>query len=151
NVGSNADFIDASGKTWLADKPYSVGTWGFIGADAKFIYSDPADKNILGILDDPLYQTMQEGLTGYEIDVPSGRYEVEMLFAEKKFTTAGQRIFNVAINGKPVVSNFDLAANPGPLHAYSIKSTVSTPAGLTIEFTRLKGEPILSGLVIRKL
>ena len=151
NVGSNADFVDASGKTWLADRAYTPGAWGFIGPDAKFIYSEPGDKNILGTGDDPLYQTMQEGLAGYKIDVPGGRYEVEMLFAEKKFTTAGQQVFSVAINGNPVISNLDLGAKPGPSRAYSAKFTVFTTSGLMIDFTRVKGEPILSGLRVRRL
>jgi beta-galactosidase len=151
NVGSNADFIDRSGHTWLADQSYTAAGWGAVGTGAKFVYSASDDRNVLGTDDDPLYQTMQMGLSGYKVDVPSGTYEVQLLFAEKKFMLAGQRVFNVAINGKLVITSLDLAAKPGPLRPYSAHFKVTTAGGINIEFTSLKGEPILSGLFVRDL
>jgi beta-galactosidase len=151
NVGSNADFIDEQNRVWLADQPYTAGSWGFIGDSAKWIYSSPPDRNILGTTDDPVYQTMQEGLSSYKFDVPDGNYEVELLFAETKFEQLGERVFSVRINGKTVIENLDVAATAKPRHAFDRKFTTAANGGLTVEFVPVVGEPVLSGIrVVRR-
>ena len=48
--------------------------------------------------------------------VPGGSYQVRLYFLDWYFTQTGQRVFNVAINGTTVLSNFDIvqaAANAG--------------------------------------
>lgn len=40
------------------------------------------DKNILDTEDDPVYQTQQTGIQQYRLDVPPGKYEVRLHFAE---------------------------------------------------------------------
>jgi beta-galactosidase len=151
NVGSNADFIDEQNRVWLADQPYTAGSWGFIGDSAKWIYSSPPDRNILGTTDDPVYQTMQEGLSSYKFDVPDGNYEVELLFAETKFEQPGKRVFSVKINGKTVIENLDVAATAKPRHAFDRKFTTAANGGLTVEFVPVVGEPVLSGIrVVRR-
>lgn len=150
NVGSNADLIDEQNRVWLADQPYSLGSWGFVGERSKFIYSAPPDRNILGTTSDPLYQTMQEGLSAYRFDIPDGNYDVELLFAETKFDQPGKRVFSVKINGKTVIENLDLAATAGPRHAFEKKFAVAIKDGLTIEFVPTVGEPILSGIRVTR-
>jgi hypothetical protein len=47
---------------------------------------------------------------------PGGSYQVRLYFLDWYFTQTGQRVFNVAINGTTVLSNFDIvqaAANAG--------------------------------------
>ena len=44
----------------------------------------------------------------YSFNVPNGTYSVTLKFAEIYWTEAGKRIFNVAINGAPVLQNFDI-------------------------------------------
>jgi len=44
-------------------------------------------------------------------------YLVRLHFVELSFTAAGQRTFNVAINGTSVLANFDIFANAGANHA----------------------------------
>jgi beta-galactosidase len=151
NVGSNADFVDEENRVWMADQPYRPGTWGFIGQRSKWVLSDPADRDILGTDNDPLYQTMQEGLSAYKFDVPDGNYEVELLFAETKRELPGQRVFSVKINGEIVLDKLDLAATAKPRHAFAKTFAVKAHNGLTIEFVPVMSEPILSGIrVIRK-
>lgn len=150
NVGSNADFIDAQNRVWLADQPYSPGSWGSIGERAKWIYSSPPDRNILGTADDPVYQTMQEGLSAYKFDVPDGNYEVELLFAETKFDQPGKRVFSVKIEGRTVFEDLDLAAVANPRHAFDRKFAVTAKDGLTIEFVPVVGEPVLSGIRVTR-
>jgi beta-galactosidase len=150
NVGSNADFTDERGVIWLADKPYEFGSWGFVGNDAKRIYSRPPDPNILGTLSDPLFQTQVEGLRGYRVDVPDGAYAVELLFAERTFEDPGKRIFNVAINGKRVLDRLDLAAATGRNRAFMKRVDSEVRGGLTVTFEAVVGEPVLSGILVRR-
>ena len=62
-----------------------------------------------------LYQSERSGDFTYSIPVnpaPAG-YTVRLHFAEFKFAAAGQRKFNVDINGKSVLSDFDIYAEAG--------------------------------------
>jgi beta-galactosidase len=151
NVGSNAQFIDESKTVWLADQPYKKGSFGFIGTEATAIYGAPPDRNVLGTDDDPLFQTMQEGLTGYRFDVPDGAYEVELRFAETKFQKPGERIFNVKINGQTYLENLDLVKEIGYQRAFTRKFTVNAKDGIMLELSVIQDKPILSGVRIRRL
>ncbi len=151
NVGSNAHFTDENNLVWLADQPYSKGAWGFAGDKSKFIYSQPPDRNILGTLNDPLLQTMQEGLSGYRFDVSDGEYNVELMFAETKFNAAGNRVFNVTGNGSMLIENLDIAKEVGRHRIFSRRFKVRATDGLRIEFTSKVGAPVLSGIRITRL
>lgn len=80
NVGSNCYFqSDASALTWLPDQPYREGSWGYIGGQAV-----QTQTEIQLTADGPLYQTMRENMEAYCFDVPTGRYEVELLLVEPR-------------------------------------------------------------------
>ena len=151
NVGSNAQFIDGSNTVWLADQPYRSGSWGFIGTEAKAIYAAQTDDNVLNTQDDPLFQTMQEGLTAYRFDVPNGTYEVELRFVETKFEKAAERVFNIAVNGRTVVAGLDLASAAGLHHGLKRRFRTDASNGIVIEFAAVAGKPILSAIRIRRL
>ncbi|HEV8591791.1 MAG TPA: malectin domain-containing carbohydrate-binding protein, partial [Pyrinomonadaceae bacterium] len=151
NVGSNADYTDASGRVWLADRPFKNGTWGFVGAAATRVYGTPGDPNIRETIDDGLFQTMCEGLEGYKIDVPAGNYQVVLMFAETKNEKAGKRIFDVSINSKPAITGLDLAASPGAYKPLVKTFDVTTRGGIEISFSAKTGKAILNGLrIVRK-
>ncbi len=151
NVGSNAYFTDPTGRVWLPDQPYQAGSWGFIGEKAKFIYSQPPDRNVRGTLDDPLFQTMQEGLSEYRVDVPSGTYEVELLFAEMRHDDAGKRRFDVLVNDELFIKGLDLADDVGRSRMYTKSARFRTSGGITVTFSPAAGEVILSGLRVRRI
>jgi beta-galactosidase len=150
NIGSNADFTDAGGRVWIADRPYSKGSWGYIGGKAKRIFSEPPDANVIGTNDDPVFQTMIEGLEEYRLDVPDGAYEVELLFNEKKFDRAGKRVFDVQINGQTVIEGLDLVAAAGRNHAFAKRVTLQVKGGVSIRFVSRVGEPVFSGLRLKR-
>ena len=152
NVGSNADFIDDTGLIWIADQAYAAGKWGFVGEASKRIYSQPPDRNIHGTKSDPLFQTMIEAASRYRLDVPAGEYEVELLFAETGFDQPGKRVFDVSLNGKRVLESLDLARLAGRNVSVRRQFTTSVATdGIAVEFTRRTGEPVLSGVRVRRL
>jgi len=63
-----------------------------------------------------VYQTERSGGTfnyAFPNLTPGATYLVRLHFAEFYWKSAGQRIFNVAINGTPVLQNFDIVATAG--------------------------------------
>jgi hypothetical protein len=95
-------YTDGQGQLWAADIAFSGGsTWGTTNQISKT--TNPA-----------LYQTCRYGDTfSYQFPVPNGTYTVNLKFAEVSMTASGQRLFNVAINGAPVLTNFDVFAQAG--------------------------------------
>lgn len=151
DVGSNAQFTDESRTVWLADMPYKKGGFGFLGTDAPAQYGSQSDKNVLGTEDDPLFQTMQEGLTAYRLDVPAGAYEVELKFTETKFQKVGERVFDVKINGQLMLEKLDLVKEVGYQRGLTKKFKLSAKDGILVEFAAAQGKPILSAIRVRKL
>jgi large repetitive protein len=57
---------------------------------------------------------------------PGARYTVRLHFAEFYFTSAGQRVFNVAINSIPVLQNFDIVATAGAANKALVEQFTAT-------------------------
>jgi large repetitive protein len=124
NAGGAA-YTDTLAQTWSADK-------GFSGGSAA-----STSSNISNTADPKLYQTERYGNFTYQFSVPNGTYNVLLKFAEFYWTKTGQRIFNVSINGTPVLTNFDIVAAAGaPLTAIDKTFPVTvTNLQVTIQFT----------------
>lgn len=104
-AGGNA-YTDSQGNVWSADTQYVGGS------------TASTTNAIAGALpgsgDQTLYQTERWGNPfQYVFNVPAGSYQVTLKFAETKWTAAGQRVFNVSINGNTVLTNFDIYAAAG--------------------------------------
>ena len=100
NAGGPND-TDSLGQAWKADT-------GFTGGNT-YAVSTP----INGTSDASLYQSQRYGAVQYQFSVPAGTYNVKLKFAELYFRSAGQRVFNVLLNGTTVLQNFDPAAAAG--------------------------------------
>lgn len=120
-----APYTDPSGNYWNGDSNYTGG----------FTYQTSASVN--GTMASTLYQTCRWGSFSYGVSVPNGNYTVNLKFAEVYFTAAGSRMFNVSINGTPVLTNFDILAQAGSaLKALDLPFPVSVTNGqITIQFT----------------
>ena len=95
------NYIDTLGQLWNADTGFSGGS------------TASTTKTITNTTDPALYQTERYGGFSYQFNVSNGNYNVVLKFAEIYFTAAGQRIFNVSINGTKVLSNFDIVTAAG--------------------------------------
>jgi beta-galactosidase len=150
NVGSNAQFIDQSSTVWEADQPYRAGGWGYLGNATKPVSTL---KNVLNTFEDPLYQTMQEGLQSYRFDVPDGDYEIELRFVEYEFSKANQRVFNVLVNGEYLLRGLDLAKDYGLMQPLTLRSCVRATGanGVRVDFIAVTGRPVLSAIRIKRI
>ena len=118
-------YVDSKGQSWSADMDFNGGSlWSTSGA-------------ISGTTDPALYQTCRWGVFNYVFPVSNGTYTVNLKFAEISRTAVGQRQFNAALNGAPVLTNFDIiAAAGGAMKAIDKSFTVTVSNGqIIIQFT----------------
>ena len=153
NCGEESgDRIDQSGNLWQRDRQYMTRYMGYVDGVAV-----STNEPIGNTTDDVIYQTQRSGLSAYRFWVSdgilAGEFEVELRFAELTATAAGQRSFDVVIEGQTVVSDLDLYATVGPLTAYDllIFPVVLNDENdtLDIEFVAKVGEPVVNAIRVR--
>jgi hypothetical protein len=124
NAGGGA-YTDPAGQQWTADNYYLGGaTWS-------------VTNNIANTATPGLYQTCRYGVFTYNVPLANGTYTVVLKFAEPSLNGVGRRAFNVAINGAPVLANFDVYAQAGGMYIAVDRSfTVNVTGGqIAIQFT----------------
>jgi len=105
NAGGPA-YTDSQGNVWAADENYSGGT--------AAVTTSTITGALPAAVDQTLYQSQRYGNPfSYSFNVPAGNYQITMKFAETYWTAAGQRVFNVSVNGTQVLTNFDIFATTG--------------------------------------
>ncbi|MCM4159868.1 glycoside hydrolase family 2 [Antarcticibacterium flavum] len=172
NVGAKVNYTDpVTGETWISDQEYSEGEFGYVGGE---VYQKNKSKfqgtasDIQGTENDPLFQTMREGIEAYKFDVPAGNYRVTLLFSEPEFNASeeniynlseaqkqeisGLRSFDVRINGNLFSKDLNLARDYGRIRAveksYRIKAGDN---GIQVEFEENSGKSVLSGIRLEKI
>jgi hypothetical protein len=101
-----------------------------------------------------VYQTMHTaGTFSYTIpNLTAGTvYGVRLHFAELWYTTAGNRIFTVSINGTPVLTNFDIVASAGggfKAIAEQFNAAANSSGKIVISFAASKDGAQVNGIEI---
>jgi hypothetical protein len=95
----------------------------------------------------------REGMSAYRFDVPDGRYEVRLRFAEPVKTSPGERVFTVRLGDTVLVEHLDLVAAAGSNTAHDVVGTAEVVAGrgLVVPFDGDIGLPVVSAVEVRKL
>jgi hypothetical protein len=146
NSGDLPGFTDAAGHVWSAD----------FGAVGGVVYDN--DVAIAGTTPDmqSLYRSARYCYDNqsfyYSFPEPNGAYKVTLKFAEYGFTDGGHHIFDVKINGKQALTNFDIAAAAGSgRRAYDRTfDTTVTNSVLRIDFVGHKGGAQINGIEITR-
>jgi beta-galactosidase len=143
---------DLSGYV-AADRQRYGSDMYFAGGEGKGINppDTPAEKRIdVAASDTRLYESYREGQFSYRVPVPDGKYKIVLHFIEPTAAAAGERVFDVSVNGKRVLKHVDVfAAGGGKLKA--VDQTVQAKArggALLIEFQPVKGQAVVSALSI---
>jgi hypothetical protein len=146
NAGGGA-YVDAEGNLFGIDRAWSAGSFGWLGSSsARSTKSAIGDTN-----EDPLYQDLRSGMTGYRFDVANGRYRVDLAFAEILAKKAGTRIFSITIEGTSVIADLDVfAASGGKNKALDRSFEVDVSDGhLDIGFSAQRGDaPIINAILV---
>ena len=141
------DFADRLGRIWQSDRYFQGGT----------VY-ESHDHPIFGTREPKIYQSRREGAFTYDIPLPAGVYELRLHFAETLYgedNVAGggesSRVFNVWINGRPGLKEFDVIAEVGSSTAdiRAFKDISPAPDGkLHLNFAPSTNPPQLSAIEI---
>jgi hypothetical protein len=136
-------YTDSQGQLWAADNGFNGG----------FTYGVPTP--IANTADQALYQTERYNVNApvqYQFAAPNGAYSVTLKFSENYFFSLGQRVFNIAINGQQVATNFDiLRAAGGPFTAIDQTFVTAVTNGqLLVQLTPVVQNPKIDSLLIAK-
>lgn len=141
--------IDSGGPavgSFIADQYYSTG-----GAT----YSTGSPINTSGVTNAApaaVYQTERYGNFNYTIGglTAGGSYTVRLHFAEIAFTSAGARIFNVAINSTRVLTNFDIFSVAGANTALvkEFAATANAQGQIVVQYASVKDNAKSSGIEV---
>jgi beta-galactosidase len=100
--------------------------------------------------DPRLFDSYRVGQFSYRVPVPDGKYKITLRFAEPTASAAGERLFDVSINGKRLLKQLDVFATAGG-KLKGVEKTVQAAARdgvLLIEFAPSKGEAVVSSIAI---
>ena len=143
----SGDYADRLGRIWQSDRYFQGGT-----------VFESRDHAIFGTREPKIYQSRREGTFTYDIPLPAGTYELRLHFAETLYgenNVAGggesSRVFNVWINDKEALHEFDVIAEVGPSTADVRAFKDISPASdgkLHLKFEPFSNPPLLSAIEI---
>ena len=154
SAGNPSNVTDCVGNVWIQDQPYSVNSFGYTGGTGGYV-----SHSIVGVCTNvwPLYQrerysTSSSGYS-YLFDCPLGIYETTLLEAETYWSGAGQRVFNVFIQGQQVLTNFDtfVAAGGQNIPISRIFTNPVATGQLEVDFIPITDNARASGIQVRKI
>jgi hypothetical protein len=154
SAGNPADVLDCDSNTWLRDQAYSFGSFGYSGGTTGHLGNliTGICASAQSLYQRERYSTSANGFY-YQFDCPMGIYETTLLEAETYWSAAGARVFNVSIQGQPVVTNLDIFATAGgknlPLSLVFTNSV--TNSQLRVLFTPTVDNARASGIQVRKI
>jgi Malectin domain len=135
-----AKYTDSKGNVWQADYGFKEG---------KALTNSSA---VVGTPDPALFATYHWDPGAYSFQVPNGKYQVNLYFAEgtPSDEKVGARIFDVTVQGADVFPSLDVFSEAGANEALIKTTTASVTNGtLTIGFKYDSGsEPDVSAIEI---
>lgn len=161
-LGKSGDSAEVSAKpgpsVWAVN--CGGGAGGRFAADTGFVgggtSASGAEIDTTGLADpapQAVYQSEHHGNCVYTFSgmVPGAGCTVRLHFAETYWSKPGQRVFNVAINGRQVLTNFDIVAAAGAKNKAVIRELAATAneiGQIVIEFTTVTDGAKVSGIEI---
>lgn len=133
--------------TWSADTNFSGGT------PSSFTQTVTIPTSVTSSPPQNLFKNQRYGVMTYTIpNLTAGKqYSVKLLFAEEYYSAVGQRVFNVAINGASVLSNFDIRATAGASNTAVEKAftaTANSSGQIVIAFSAITDLPAINGIQV---
>jgi acetyl esterase/lipase len=142
NCGSKREVQDARGYVWEGD-------WPYCSIDHRV---DRGPIAIAGTNTPEIYRTEAWGVDKFTFSVPADTYEVALHFAETfpyESPAVGRRVFDVSINGKTVLADFDVFKEAGMKHSTAVVKTFAVDAkdgAVAIQFFAKKDQTMINGI-----
>ena len=150
NCAADKEYVDETGAKWLPDQDWKEGA-KYGAVEGQTIRRE--GLKIPGTKAPDVYLTEHYSMKAYRFEVPNGTYAVRLHFAETfpGIVESGPRVFTVAIQGKAVLTDFDVMKEAGgfgkPL-VKPFKGVKVTDGKLMIEFTPKTQNPEINGIEI---
>jgi hypothetical protein len=132
---------------WCQDwSPRPVAsTWNLPGQIANY-----PDAAIAGTSDAPLYRSCRYDLGMIQLAAPNGTYRVTLKFCEPHFRAAGERVCDVHLQGRTVLTNLDIFARVGQFAAldHTFDDVAVTDGTLAVELVPRKSLPCISAVAV---
>ena len=160
NVTATFTSVPVTGPVSINAGGAATGTWSadasFTGGSTYSVTTAIDTSQLSGTIPpQAVLQTERYGEFTYTLGglTPGNAHAVTLYFAEVYWTAAGQRTFNVAVNGSTVLTAFDIfAAAGGAAKAISrtFNTTASASGQVVIQFTRGGGpdNPKVAGVTV---
>ena len=140
-------FKDAEGNVWTGDRYFTGGS----------VIQLP-NQHIARTRNSELYLTGRTGVFSYKIPLARGIYELRLHFAETTYSPSSSlgggensRVFDVQLNGKPLLKQFDIdsdaGANTADVRVFRDISP-SDDGYLHLDFSGSLGLPIINAIEI---
>ena len=140
-------FKDAEGNVWTEDRYFAGG----------FVTELP-NQHIARTRNPELYLTARTGVFSYKIPLAPGTYELRLHFAETTYSPASSlgggensRVFDVQLNGSPLLKQFDIVSDAGANTAdvrVFRNISPSSDGYLHLDFTGSLALPIINAIEI---
>ncbi len=164
NAGSTSIVPDGSASSWEPDRAWFHNAYGYEGVTTVITTSEPV-RGTTGYGEDDLYQHQRVSVDGrpfhyrfyYGTGIYQARLQVDLHFAELEATAPGQRVFDVLVDGRPLITGLDIYAVAGPRQAYVVSCPVTVTYRLGVDpvldiaFVPRIGEAAVAGISIRSL
>ncbi|MDH4070251.1 MAG: malectin domain-containing carbohydrate-binding protein, partial [Ignavibacteria bacterium] len=142
NIGGDSVTTN-DGRFFQAEEEYTGGGFGIVGGTSR-VYS----VGISSTEDDILYQTVRQGLSGFELtldSIPNGTYDVTLHFIEPLRTRSGTRILDVIAEDVLVLDDFNVFAKAGGIFKATseLVSATVVDSQLNISLLPSNGKSIL--------
>lgn len=129
--------MTAGGLAWVVDQ-------GFVGGSVS------ARTPVARTTASGVYGSIRYGMTGYNLPVEDGSYDVTLRMAETYHNSRGKRVFDVRLEGVTVLSQFDVfAAAGGKFKAVDRTYRVAVKGGnLDLDYTARVDKALVSGISV---
>jgi len=126
-----------------------AGRWGYVGG----MTVKRPDAEVKNTEDKVIYLNERYLLTAYRIPVRNAAYAVKLHFAETYpgITGVGKRVFSVSIEGKPVLTDFDVYKEAGKQRLAAVVKEFQTEVEdgeLTIDFHKKVQNTMINGIEV---
>lgn len=150
NAGDSSPYTDKAGNVWSPEKSFVKGSgYGFVGGDTV----DRGEIAIEGTSDPRIHRTEHYSMDAFVAEVPNGSYTVRLHFAEtyEGIDSDGPRVFDVTIQSKTVLSDFDVQKLAGGVQKAIVrefKGIAVSDGILRIGFVPKQQNPEINGIEI---
>ena len=145
-------WVSSDGEVWESDRFFTGGSTSDVRATSWFTVSTGKSARDSIYVEERFFVGDDAAPMGYRFPVPAGRYRVTLHFVEKYFRTASFRVFDVLLEGRTELADYDTYALKGFRDPDVRPFLVEVRDGiLDVEFRRRRENPHVFAIEIERV